>query len=656
MTWLANLSKTYDDHEKSVGEFELKKDGREYALIPVSHTTQTAHIEIHLDIDGQFLRARVVPKEEGSTIIPCTEAAASRTSAPVPYPLFDKLLYVAGDYAQYCTEPKGTPHQDYLNQLKAWCESPYGNRKIRSVYEYVRKGTVIADLVSRQILWTDSSDKLLDKFTTEMEQLLGKKPEIFNVIAGEQSGAFVRFAVHVPGQIEQRLWRDKEVQQSFVGFYASMMEDTDVCYVRGDRGPIADKHASRIRHSGDKSKLISANDSSGFTYRGRFRTSREAATVSYEVSQKGHNALKWLIERQGTTKDGKVFLVWGSKRLELPEPLEDTYDLLAAHAAEPETIGDSTHKEYALQVRKALNGFRYDPKYAALAEVNIMILDAATPGRMSIMYYRNMEQNKYIDQLEYWHTTCYWRHRYRKDPDKNTCYSIFVGVPATRDIAFAAYGPRASDKVVKGLMERLLPCIVDQRDIPLDIVRRAVQRASNPVAMERWEWQKTLSIACALVNKHYLEEGYGLHLKKDSTDRSYLFGRLLAVADVLEERQLNQDKKPGDESTRRATNALRYMNVFSYHPLRTWKIIHAQIQPYLVRLGDKTIIYNKLFQEIQGKFKYEEFNDQPLTGRFLMGYYNQREDMYTSKKTTQAGEFGVQEELSEDHQTDVRSD
>lgn len=648
MSWLANLSKTYDDHAGAVGQFELRKDGREYTLIPVSHTTQTAHVEIHLDMEGRFLSAKVVLKDEGSTIIPCTEAAASRTSAPVPYPLFDKLMYVAGDYAQYCEEVKGTPHQDYLNQLQDWCNSPHGHRKVHSVYEYVRQGTLITDLVQSKVLHLDANGKLLGKCTPELENQLGKKPEIFNVIVGEQSGAFVRFAVHELGQTEHRLWRDTEVQQSFIQYHASRMNDTDLCYVSGEWLPIAEKHASRIRHSGDKSKLISANDSGGFTYRGRFRTSREAAAVSYEASQKGHNALKWLIERQDTTKDGKVFLVWGSEQLKQPEPLEDTYDLFAAHDVESATVGDSTHKEYALQIRKALGGYRYDPQYASIADVTIMILDAATPGRMSIMYYRNIDQNAYIDQLEQWHTTCYWRHRYRKNQDKSIGYSTFVGAPATKDIAFAAYGPRASDKVVKGLMERILPCIVDKREIPLDIVRSAVQRASNPVGMEEWEWHKTLSITCALVNKHYTKEGYGLYLKTESTDRSYLFGRLLAVMDVLEERQLNKEKKRSAESGHRATNAVRYMNVFSHRPLRTWKIIHAQIQPYLVRIGDKAFFYNKLFEEIMSRFEADQFNDQPLTGLFLMGYYNQREDLYTSKQVKEAGQADSDQKTFED--------
>lgn len=625
MNWLANLSKTYDDHADVVGQFETKKNGREYALIPVSHTTQTAHIEVHLNGKGNIVSAKVVEKNDGSTIIPCTEASASRTSAPVPYPLFDKLVYLAGDYTQFCGEVKGTPYQDYLVQLKSWCESPYAHPKVQCVYDYVSQGTLIADLVDRGILHVDRQGKLLNKWIAESDDPAGKKPDIFNVIASDQSGAFVRFAVDIPGEPESRLWRDASVQQSFIQFYETSLQDRDICFVTGEHLPVADKHASRIRHSGDKSKLISANDSSGFTYRGRFRTSREAAVVSYEASQKGHNALKWLIDRQGTTMDGKVFLVWGSTRLDMPEPQEDSFSLWDDEDDEEALAGgDTTHKEFALQIRKAINGYRYDGNYQSKHEVTIMTLDAATPGRMSIMYYRNLDQDLYLDRIQAWHESCYWLHRYRKN--KKDQPVSFIGAPATKDIAFAAYGPRASDKIVKGLMERMLPCIVDKQPVPLDIVRSSVNRASNPVGMENnWEWEKTLSITCALVRKKYEKEGYGLSLNTETDDRNYLFGRLLAVADVLERSALGKEEK-------RATNAIRYMNAFAQRPGRTWSIIQSNLQPYQARMGTSARYYNSLLDEIGDKLKLDDFTDKPLTGLYLLGFYSQRNDLYTSKK------------------------
>ncbi|QQE75939.1 type I-C CRISPR-associated protein Cas8c/Csd1 [Brevibacillus composti] len=638
MSWLATLNQTYENHAHVIGQFEKKANDREYALIPVSHTTQSAHIEVILDGQGNFITAKVIDKSEASTIIPCTEASASRTSAPVPHPLFDKLIYVAGDYTRYCGEGKGTPHADYMEQLLSWCESPAAHPKVKSVYTYLSKGTLMADLIREKVLWVDEQEKLIEKWTPTLEEKYGERPEIFKVIASDQSAAFVRFAVQIPGEAESRLWRDPSVQQSFVQFYDRLLSERDLCYVTGEHLPYADKHASRIRNSADKSKLISANDTSGFTFRGRFRNSRDAVSISYEVSQKAHNALKWLIDRQGFIVDGKVFLVWGPDRLEVPDPFGDTFSL---YQDEEEASGDLAHKEYANQIRRAIGGYRFDGDYKA--KVIIMVLDAATPGRMSIVYYRDLNKELFLDRLQQWHETCLWLHRYRKDGENRTI--SFLGAPSSRDIAFAAYGPRASDKIVKVLIERMLPSIIDGAKIPLDIVRSAVNRASNPVGMEEWEWEKTLSITCALVNKTYEKEGFTVGLDTANKDRSYLFGRMLAIADVLERRALGRDEK-------RATNAIRYMNAFAQRPGRTWTIIQSNLQPYQARMGTDAGYYNRLLDEVGSQLKAEHFTDRPLSGLYLLGFYSQRHELYKSKKEkdSEAEQINENYEMGEDVQ------
>lgn len=57
-------------------------------------------------------------------------------------------------------------------------------------------------------------------------------------------------------------------------------------------------------------KLISGNDERGFTYRGRFENRGQAVSVGYESSQKTHNALRWLLARQGKYIDGEVTVAW----------------------------------------------------------------------------------------------------------------------------------------------------------------------------------------------------------------------------------------------------------------------------------------------------------------------------------------------------------
>src|SRR5690606_23471688 len=126
----------------------------------------------------------------------------------------------------------------------------------------------------------------------------------------------------------------------------------------------------------------------------------------------------------------------------------------------------------------------------------------------------------------------------------------------------------------------------------------------NPVSMENWEWEKTLSITCALISKQ--QEGYRVALDTGNDNRDYLFGRLLAIADVLERRAL------GDE--RRATNAIRYMNAFSKHPERTWLTIQQCLQPYQARLGTDATYLNKMIDEVASRIAIDDFTNKPLSG------------------------------------------
>lgn len=620
MSWLLNLYETYESNLDRVGIIERKNNDREYTLLPVSHTTQNAHIVVEITEDGEFHSADVIAKEDINTLIPCTEESASRAGSKVaPYPLHDKLSYVAGDFVAYGGKiKKEEPFATYIKKLDEWANSIYACEKVKSIYSYLSKRRLIQDLVEAKVLFLDESGRLIEKWDKKYEDQHGEKPKLFSLIAGEQESAFIRFNVHSPNRTTKSVWKDPEVYDSFVRFYSHQLGADDYCYVSGKLLPSTDRHANKIRNAGDKAKLISANDNSGFTFRGRFTQSSDAASISYEVSQKAHNALKWLINRQAKIIDQRVFLVWGNNDLNIPDPTEDFFNLNPEAEAITKRISD-TNEVFANEVAKAIGGYRNSLHKEDKSNVNILVLDSATTGRLAVLYYRNMDKNMYLDKLIEWHSTCAWMHRYRKNEHGET--SQFYGAPSTKDIAFAAYGPNANDKIIKGLMERMLPCIVDGRHIPEDIVRSAIHRASNPVALEKWEWEKTFSITCALINK---KERYDMALEIENLDRSYLFGRLLAIADVLERRALDADEK-------RSTNAIRYMNSFSRYPERTWGIIQAALQPHQARLGAKATYYSSLIDEVASKFTTETFNNTALSGKYLLGFYSQRHELYKSK-------------------------
>ncbi|MED3757785.1 type I-C CRISPR-associated protein Cas8c/Csd1 [Peribacillus frigoritolerans] len=623
MSWLLNLLETYESNLDRVGVIEKKYNDKEYTLLPISHTTQNAHIEVEITEDGEFHSATVIEKSDASTLIPCTEDSANRAGSKIaPYPLHDKLSYVAGDFVTYGGKiKKEEPFASYIKQLKEWEQSAYSHPKVKSIYTYLRKKRLIKDLIKEHILYVDAHNHLIDVWSDKYEPLYGAKPPIFSAVNSGQESAFVRFNVRSPDRILKKVWKDQEMFESFIHFYKDLLSEEDLCFVTGKIGPRTDKHANKIRNAADKAKLISANDTSGFTFRGRFKKSDEVASISYEVSQKAHNALKWLINRQGKIVDQRVFLVWGNEEITIPDTTLDTFSISPLPIGKKERIS-FTHQEFANEVAKALDGYRNN--LTSNENVNVLILDSATTGRLAVLYYRNMNKELYLDRLKKWHSTCAWIHRYRKD--NNEQYIQFYGAPATKDIAFAAYGPKVNEKVVKGLMERMLSCVIDDRKIPLDIVKSAYQRASNPVSMDNWEWEKTLSITCALLNK---QEGCQVALDTENMDRNYLFGRLLAIADVMERRALGSGEM-------RASNALRYMNAFSKHPERTWKTIQDSLQPYQARLGTKGLYLSKLIDEVASSISFEDFNNKPLSGKYLLGFYSQRHDLYQKKENNDA--------------------
>lgn len=618
------LYETYESNLSLVGE-EQVRGNRRFSLLPISHTTQTAHLEVTITIDGNFHSARILDKE--ITLIPATESSASRAGAKVaPYPLHDKLGYVAGDFKNYGGGKKEAEQfEAYISQLKNWVESPYGNPKIQAIYHYLAKKELIKDLIEDKKFLADD-DKLILKWQANLEKIWGTKPEIFTKITGDLTGTFIRFNVRsLDGTKMTPVWEDKKIYQSFTNYYNELLHGEDICFITGKQIPATSLHANKIRNAADKAKLISANDKSGLTFRGRFDKSDEAFSIGYDVSQKAHNALKWLINKQGKVIDGRVFLIWGnSKNVDILDPTEDSLEALGNSVIKTE-IKSNTFESFAQEVRKAIDGYKNDLEFKS--EVNILVLDAATPGRMSVQYYRNFNKEIYFERLERWHQTCVWVHYYRKNEEKHVA---FMGAPATKDIASAAYGSKANERIIKDTMERLLPCILDGQKIPKDLIRTLVHRASNPVSMEFWEWQKTLSIACALINRE--EEEFNVALNQESTDRSYLFGRLLGVAYELERKALWKKEE------RRETNAERYMSSFASNPKRTWETIHSNLQPYKAQLGNSANwLYSQII-EITDKFDIDNFNDKPLDPIYLLGFSSQIMEIRNSNKKTEEKE------------------
>ncbi len=633
MSWIQKLYETY---ERCADAPQFEKS----PLNPVSTLYQDTQIEVALDGTGRFLRAEI--SELKDTLIPVSEKSATRAgNEPSPHALTDKLRYCAPDLAAFGGD--GGRYARYHKQLEEWCASKYCDPKASAVLRYLEQGTLVGDLVKSKVM------KIEDGKLARIKAGSGTP------IAAEE--AWVRWKVEIDGEAQSKTWEDRDLLKRWALFEDSPPRQQGICMATGATVRTAKTHPRGIRRNADRAKLISSNDHNGFTFRGRLRVPEEAAGAGYETSQKAHNALRWLIKRQGTRVGEQVYVAWDVGGAEIPAAQASTAELLGLEAVneKPPSYGGDAGQLLALRLGQKLKGYR------AILEntsgVVVMGLDTAAEGtgRLAITYYRELSGSEYLDRIEQWHLSYAWLlPLIEADNGQGTAgkrMRFFVGAPAPKTIAEAAYGRRVEGKRGKRLLyatiERLIPCIVDGRPIPSDLIIACVRRTVNRMGLRKsrdkkdrdveWEWEKCLGIACALIRGGRGKEDYQMSLEENRTTRDYLFGRLLAIAENIEQRALHLANEKRD------TNAAKLMQRFADRPCSTWRNIEVALAPHRTRLRANRpgvlLEREKLLDEITGKFRIEDFtSDHKLSGEFLLGYHCQRAALWQKTDKDESSE------------------
>ena len=641
MSYVNELIDLYNKNQDKIGVIEYRGD-IPYVLLPPFHTTVTAQITVTIDQNGNFMRAELVAQDDKMTIIPVTEKSGSRTAGKEPHPLCDNLRYLAGDYKDYYKDD-GVCNELYMSQIEKWEKSTYSHEKVKAIYLYLKKATLIKDLVEQKIIKLNDNNQIDDK--ENMEGIV-------------QTKAFVRFIIRSTGEnlhreIPDECWKDRTLQDCYIKYVRSQEREKGMCYLTGNMESISYLHSKKIRNEGDGAKLISANDSQNFTYRGRFANREEAVAVGSETSQIVHNTLKWIIRKQGAFFDTMTIVTWESDQLSMTKWNMDTESIITEYENEQEENDwDSWDDDWseeeevsdgnpitAEKFYKALNG--YGKKVDNTSNMILLAFDAATPGRLAMIENVTLDTARYLKNIEKWHNDCNWIHEKWKDGKRIQ----FWGMVGVRDIADILFGIENKGKlsIVDGngkklyaeVAKRLLPCIWYGSNIPYDYVNLAVVKASNPLTYkERKNWERVLTLACSMVKKNEKDrnkEEWNVALDKSAKDRSYLYGRLLAVADRIE--YMTYDAKDNG----RITNAKRYMSTFSQRPYETWKVIEENIQPYLAKLDVvKRKYYENLLSEICNLFDIDKFKEnKKLDGLYLLGFHSQEYDLRFKKENSE---------------------
>ena len=563
-------------------------------LVPVSHQIINAELEITINAEGNFLSACSVSKENAAIIIPVTEQSAGRTGdTSCAHPLCDQLRFFSPQYP--------AKYEAYLTQLHRWENSPYTHPKLHAIARYVEKGTILSDLAG------------------------------FGLIALNEEGLPVKEKQVVRWRVDSgkddessACWKDRSLFQSFIDYYASTKQESPVfCMASGQYAVPASQHPKKLINLCANAKLISANDTSGFTYRGRFTDDAQAMTMGYETSQKIHNALHWLAANQGVPIADRMFLCWNPQGLPIPK----------ANASFLRKNSERSFKysDYQKRLSETLRGWKEN--LPADAGAVIAAFDAATSGRLSLTYYSEMLASDLAERLHHWDNVCCWEH-----------FPFGIASPSIYQITDCAFGTVRSsdnqtkletdDRIKKQQLQRLLSCRVDQQKMPSDIVRAVVATASNLQIMDSKLRETVLSTACAVIRKYcydWYQEEWNMALEPEKKDISYQYGRLLAVFEKIERDTYDSEEK-------REPNAIRMQSVFTKRPLHTSRLILEQLKKaYYPKISPSSrTFYDRLISQI-----FEQISDCPYAERevtlkdsYLFGYYLQRSALYAKKNET----------------------
>lgn len=579
MGLLQRAVETYDANAALVGVY---RDDCE-PLAPIGHTLTSANIEITLDQAGNFITARRVEKNEPKILIPVTEKSGGRSSTGAkshPHPLCDQLKYVVAE------------ENYYIPQLEKWSHSSFSHPFLASILCYLKTNTLIND-IERSIGAPKEDDMLCWRI------------------------------VGFDGE-EPACWKNRNLFRAFTEYYCNQISarDTALCMISGDTVPLALQHPRGIIPINGKAKLISANDSSGFTYRGRFIADWQAATVGYIASQKAHNALRWLAASQGVREfsGSRIFLCWSPQGIQLPKPVR------RFRAADAEPLRQPSDYQQALQ--STLMSYQKDKQLKGTETAVLAAFDAATTGRLALTYYNEISIDLFLSRMKNWDAHCCWY---------NGPYGIQA--PNLLQIVEGAFGIQrgnnleVDDKIQRQHLQRLLDCKVNGGVFPSDILHSLTQRASMPQAYEEKVWRKILFTACSALQKYRYDTKQGgneMAWELDRHDRSFQFGRLLAVMERGESDYYSKTQET------RQTNAIKFMSEYRQRPWFVFERLNRQLhQAYLNRIAPwQANRYERLVGEIVGilgEFPEAELN-KPLEDTYLMGYELQRNDFFTRKE------------------------
>ena len=636
MTLINSLVKTYD---KSLEAGLVDNyNGNDSVILPLYHnsivSTGENILKISIDRDSNFVKSSFLVKDE-KIIFPVSLDSVNRTSNSMPHMLVDNCSYIAS----YNEER----HKDYMDALENWIAEEKDTEIkdfIRIIYNYIKKENFIYEAL-RYALGVDVL-KLTDKasileytFINDKNKETTKKLELDKI--------YLEFEVVDFKNLEDySVTKYKKLHQVHINNVRNSITKNGICNITGKEDYIVDKHRGILGNS----KLISAVKQS---YIGRFKEGSDVISIGYETSEKAHLMLKYLMDNKNSSKwlGGQQYIVnWFSDDVRNDKKLfitsanpniagVDESDEFDIDKIEAEDATMDTFKAVYSENEKVANSFitgvdkvPKDSRYSAL------ILEKVNDGRSSIRYFKELQTSQLYENLEKWSNTYYYYTLVNNNFLKKT--------PSIFSILDAAYGTEREKKLVndndsfkKDQLQKMIISIIEGKEMPKNIIK-AIDMNIRKKLNYKNTWNILQSIALAVLRDSSKEENEDM-LDRDNLDRSYLYGRLLAVYEMIERLTFDAAKYGDGEKTKkseaiRLTNADRYWTSFTKNPLQMTKVLDEKTKTYMNKLKATNPGFAKLLEREKadifiklGELGISEKEDnKALSSRFLYGYYAEK--------------------------------
>lgn len=592
-------------------------------LLPMYYNSMKSNgkniIELLLSKESDLLEARVLP--EGETVqFPVTEDSVARSSGVAPHPLVDSASYVIQDGEKRSAA--------YMEQMENWLAYD-ANDYVKIIRDFLKKPGML-DTVKKRLKDSEEGEEEKAKksaasidfekvfFTFAIENYEGMK----NVSVSENAALQGRYKAYV----EYLNANDPEKEKI-------------TCNLSGKEDYLCIKHQPLM----GTARLVSQITANDENYRGRFTTADQSIKIGMETSQKIHLMAKYLLSGQGTRRwlgEQANMVSWFSDDLSNAAEFNPTKSAEVASSVKSRLLALKQEKTDASMiademtediVKSFTNGKRM---FSDDATYYIAIFDKISNGRVAAKYFRSLSASRLKENLVAWQEKYHWWGFSNENRDKEF-------TPSPRRMVLAAYGVErdgmleiAKNDFLKNQYQNIVTALVEGRAVPRNFEKALALNIRHRQNYDK-TWMEVLFCALAV-----LKDKGGIKdpmLNRENTDRSYLFGRLLASFEYLE-------KSTFGEKDGRSTNAEKMWTSYTNHPATMMLRLRNLMIPYERKLerSDETLkrmAYFNATREIREatNMLHECYDmdsvevNRPLDYGFIFGYEAQRQAFYSGK-------------------------